>query len=235
MKRLPLWILALGIGILTGCTYRGAVYSEYTHYGLGIRTSVESAAPVDVELGYGHGVFSLVPKRPGEAVSGEAVSVIGVQHIYTIATPVSTLNQNLLRVDAGFISGSAALAAVTPDATELVIDLPQARSMQVQVKGEPQVRLRTAFQPTARFVTPEQQTLQHLIDRTDAREDAEAVYGRAGLAVSDAFTQLFQQKVGQGLPKRVAFIAAKNQYVENQPDDSPRWQQIISALKAALQ
>jgi hypothetical protein len=234
MTRSQLWILALGIGILTGCTYPGALYSEYTHLGLGIRSSIESAAPVDVELGYGRGAFSTAPKRSGQSAPGEAVSVIGVSDLHTIATPASLSDQSLLRVHAGFISGSAALAAVTPDDWTLAIDLPGVRSMQVKVQGGPQERLKAAFQPTARFLIPEHEILQYLIDRTNAREDAEAVYGRAGLAVSEAFTQHFEQKLKQGISKRFAFIAAKNQYVEDQPHDSPRWRQVISALDAAL-
>jgi len=229
-------ILALAIAVfLISCTYRGAVYSEYTHFGLGIRSSVESAAPIDIEFGYGRGVFALAPKRDGKVAPGESASLISMNNLGTIAHPLKP-DDTVLRVNAAFVSGSAAIAAVMPDQTSVVIQ-PQAGGPflpSIEVNGTPEERLKEAFKPTARFVIPEQQILQELIDKIDARNDAEAVYAKAGQMVSDDFTALFQKKSAQGLSNRIAFIAAKNQYVENQPDTKGRWRQLISALAAAV-
>lgn len=249
MQRILILILGLGVSLLAGCAYRGAVYAEYTHYGLGVRSSVEAAAPIDVELGYGRGVFSLVPKRTGTSAPGEAVSMIGLNQIASVADPGAITRVPLLKVNTAFISGSAALAAVTPENTELVIAEPTMRQSakrvngtfmpvdgtSMTVKGTPAARLAAAFRPTARFVIPEQQQAQHLIDQIDARPDPQAAYRVAGQAVSAEFTQLFQARLQQNISPRTAFIVAKNQYVTALQDSSPRWQQIIAALQLALQ
>jgi hypothetical protein len=233
MIRSSLLVLSIGV-ILSGCTYRGAVYSEYTHFGLSIRSSVESAAPIDVEFGYGRGVFTIVPKRDGKKAPGESASLISMNHLGSIARPAKP-DDTVLRVNAGFVSGSAALAAVMPDGTFVVIQ-PHAEGLlpPIKVSGTPEERLKEAFKPTARFVIPEHQILQGLIDKIDTRNDAEAVYAKAGQVVSDEFTALFQKKTARELSNRTAFIAAKNEYVENQPDPKGRWRQLISALEAAI-
>lgn len=234
MIRLGLLAVAIG-AILSGCTYRGAVYSEYTHFGLGIRSSVESAAPIDVEFGYGRGVFALAPKRDGEVAPGESAALISMNHLGSIARPAKP-DDTVLRVNAAFVSGSAAIAAVLPDETFLAIQ-PQVGGPllpPLKVNGTPSERLKEAFKPTARFVIPEHQILQRLIDEINARNDAEAVYAKAGQIVSDEFAVLFKQKTAGGLSSRIAFLAAKNQYALDQPDSKGRWRQLISALEAAI-
>ncbi len=195
MLRGSILILAMAV-IFSGCAYQGAVYSEYTHYGLGVRSAVEEASPVNVELGYGRGVYALVPKREAGPSQGEAASLISKNDLGSDPRPNAT--EELLRVDAQFISGAAAIAAVMPENTVLMINSAAGvedakvniQNVMVKVKGEPKERLSAAFTPSARFTHAGQQALQDLFNKVNALPEAqtEAVYGGAGLAVSDAFT-----------------------------------------------
>lgn len=115
-------LLALTL-TFTGCQYRGAVYSEYNQTALDIRAQQASSSPIKVNFGYDRGVFAYVPKRNASTNSfdGEAVSVIAWNNLQHDINPFTTATNSLLRVDAGFISGVAAIVATAPADAEVVI------------------------------------------------------------------------------------------------------------------
>src|SRR5437867_12266422 len=116
MKRLPLISASLVLIMTAGCAYHGAVYSEYSQLALDVRSTAESSAPIKVSFGYDRGVVAYVPKL--KAKTGEACSIISWQNIGSTVSPSQLGTQSVLRVDAGFISGTAANVASAPsDAT----------------------------------------------------------------------------------------------------------------------
>ncbi|PON14999.1 hypothetical protein C2W62_26160 [Candidatus Entotheonella serta] len=177
MTKGSMLILAIAL-IFSGCAYRGAVYSEYTHYGIGIRSAVEEASPINVEVGYGRGVYALVPKREGGLSRGEAASLISKNNLGSDIRPRApdTDTEEILQVDAQFVSGAAAVAAVLPENSVLMINSAvgtedatvNLQNVRVDVQGEPMQRLSAAFSPSARFTLPEQETFQKLLDQIDA-------------------------------------------------------------------
>jgi len=132
---------------LTGCgTYHGAVYSEYSQFALDIRTSAESSSPIKVDLGYDRGVMTYTPKLKGE--TGEACSVISWQDIGSVVTPSMVSTSSVLRVNSGFISGTAATVAAVPSDTHVTIAPdPETKSPTVQLTtvGTPGERISTAL------------------------------------------------------------------------------------------
>ena len=108
---------------LTGCKYRGAVYSEYNQTALDIRAQQASSSPIKVNFGYDRGVVAYVPKRNAgsNTLDGEAVSVIAWNNLQHNINPFTTATNGLLQVDAGFISGVAAVVATAPADAEVVV------------------------------------------------------------------------------------------------------------------
>lgn len=120
-------LLSVGLAgaalLAAGCTYRGAVYSEYNQTALDIRAQQASSAPIKVNFGYDRSVFAYVPKRnaSSNSLDGEAVSVIAWNHLQHSVNPYGTGTNTLLQVDAGFISGVAAVVASAPANADVVV------------------------------------------------------------------------------------------------------------------
>ena len=121
MKRIQLSLVLVPLVLLAACAYRGAVYSEYTQFALDVRATQESSSPVKVNLGYDRGVLAYVPKLDDRSHSrrGEAVSLISWNNVGSDWLPIDATkgvlsSQKVLRVDAGFISGIAAVVASAP-------------------------------------------------------------------------------------------------------------------------
>jgi hypothetical protein len=158
MKYKNLILVCFGCQLLMGCTYRGAVYSEYEQVALDVRSSAASSAPVQVNFGYDRGVFAYVPKQNGSSNStqGEAVSVVSWNNIATELNPTQTSTNSVLRVDAGFISGIAADVVSAPSNCSVNIVGPDLTNT-VDVSGTPGERLAaavTAFAPANLIVVP---------------------------------------------------------------------------------
>jgi len=132
---------------LTGCAYRGAVYSEYQQFDLDLRatTTSSSSAPVDVNLGYDRGVFAYVPKQNAETNStqGEAVSLISWNNTASSINPSGTSSNSLLKVDAGFITGVAA-DVVTAPTNAIVYLVAPGLTNTIQTVGGPGDRITAA-------------------------------------------------------------------------------------------
>lgn len=128
MRLIQLIQAGLCVFCLTGCAYRGAVYSEYQQFDLDIRatTTSSSSAPIDVNLGYDLGIFAYVPKQNAETNStqGEAVSLISWNNIASSINPSGTSSNSLLKVDAGFITGIAADVVTAPTNATVYIVAP---------------------------------------------------------------------------------------------------------------
>lgn len=167
MKKAQLLIFGLAGLILTtsGCHYRGAVYSEYNQTALDIRAQQASSSPIQVNFGYDRGVFAYVPKRNAStnSLDGEAVSVIAWNNLQHDVNPFTTSSNTLLQVDAGFISGVAAIVATAPqDAKIVIVPVHDAvfetmasitkntsvstKTYQIQTSGNPGKRVSSAMQ-----------------------------------------------------------------------------------------
>jgi hypothetical protein len=91
---------------------------------------------------------------------------------------------------------------------------------------------------SARFVTTDQRDLQSAIDAIDARGPAAAAdYERAARILPEDFQKLYDDRHAKGLPERVAFLSAKNNYLESESTagQGPRFRQVVEALRAAVQ
>src|SRR5687767_5244296 len=127
MKSPLVIIVAAVLNLASGCAYHGAVYSEYGQLALDVRSTAESSAPIKLSFGYDRGVVAYVPKLKGK--TGEACSIISWQDISSTVSPPHLADQNVLVVDAGFISGTAANVAAAPsDATVVIEPGPAART-----------------------------------------------------------------------------------------------------------
>ena len=62
MIRLIPMVALLVLIPLTGCTYKGLFFTEHTHFGLQMKVNPAENKPVDVNMGYDRGIFTLVPK-----------------------------------------------------------------------------------------------------------------------------------------------------------------------------
>lgn len=66
--------LLLGIIALSGCaTYPGIFYAEHTQFGLQVKVNPRENKPVDINMGYDRGTFTVVPRM---AKGQDAASVI---------------------------------------------------------------------------------------------------------------------------------------------------------------
>ncbi len=67
-------------GLLVGCSnYHGVFFAEHTHFGAQIKVNPTENKPVDVNMGYDRGIFTVVPRtKKGE----EASSVLSKTDIY---------------------------------------------------------------------------------------------------------------------------------------------------------
>lgn len=150
MKTLRLFTMLIALAGFSGCAYRGAVYSEYSQFGLDVRSTAESGAPVKLSLGYDRGVVAYVPKLAGD--KGEAGSIISWQDIGSVASPVLASSNHVLQADAGVISGTAAIVAAAPDDAEVVI-APEAESrgagLKFKTKGGAGERISAALAATS--------------------------------------------------------------------------------------
>lgn len=240
MKRF-LVVAAMTALVGGGCAYHGAVYSEYSQVALDIRSTAASSAPIKVSFGYDRGVLAYVPKLNG--TNGESCSVISWQKIGSTMMPARTGSNSVLRVDAGFISGTAADVASAPDDCKVVILPPRAEegvqaekgaSYSVETKGGAGERIARAFQPSARFLTESQMKLQQLIDRVLSQSNKETLFEQAARILPPDFNAYYQKARQAGAPARVAFLAAKNRYLEGETTEGPKHDKLIQALQAVL-
>src|SRR5512147_2296059 len=119
--------VALQAGALTGCAYKGAIYSSYQEGGLGVRTTAESEAPVKVHFGYDRSVAAFIPRRGGNPASEEVTSIISKDEVRAMVNPTRLGTDELIAVDSAFITGTAAIVASAPsNAVVTIAETPAA-------------------------------------------------------------------------------------------------------------
>ncbi len=238
MKPLVFVSIFAGVGLAAGCAYRGAVYSEYNQVSLDVRANQASSAPVKVNFGYDRQMMAYIPKRnpTTNSIRGEAVSVISWNDIYTTLAPSKLGTSSVLRVEAGFIAGTAANVAAAPSNATVIITSPAGTNFVVNTQGSPGRRIATAFKPTARFVSADQAEMQELLDQIMAKPDPgrSALFEQAAKALPADFETIYASRISQGLPPRVAFLSAKNRYLGDELAEGPKHQRIIEALKSVV-
>jgi len=154
MKFTILCIACTSTLLATGCAYRGAVYTEYNQTALDIRSSAASGAPVQVNFGYDSGVFATI--NPAETT-------------------------NLLRVDAGFITGITADVASAPAGSTVTIVAPGLTNA-VAVSGDPGTRIGAATSAlTVQAVQAVQADDQLAIGLANATDDGTGKVSQAKL------------------------------------------------------
>jgi hypothetical protein len=214
MKLTNLFLSVLGASCLTGCAYRGAVYSEYQQFSLDIRATATSgsSAPIEVNAGYDRAVFAYIPKQNADTNStqGEAVSLVSWNNISSSLNPSGTSSNSLLKVNAGFITGVAADIATAP--TNCVVNLvAPGLTNTIQTYGGPGERLAAAstmFLSAASaadidLVTKMTDKIGALKDAND-QAGAAAILARLGIAAKpgqDPFKLLKQQVAAAALDR----------------------------------
>jgi len=69
-------VLALA-GLLPGCVYHGAVFSEYTQLSMGVRADRQTNIPLRLNVGYDHGIVAIVPKHEIDTDDGMGRGQVG--------------------------------------------------------------------------------------------------------------------------------------------------------------
>jgi hypothetical protein len=217
------------------CGPSGAVFVEFTHYGLGVRSSPETASPVKVELGYEHGIVSFVPRRTSGPMAGEATSIIFSNNLSSKPLPGS--GGEALKVDSIFVSGSAALALVAPQDSTVSMEA-EGRKLETTVQEPPEKRLEAAFAPSARFTTVEQKSLNELLTKLNALPPAAqgTAIDKVATTLGDPFKKKIQDDTAAGQPKLQAFRRAVRDFLaaETTPGAGKNHQALIKALEDAL-
>lgn len=70
-------LLGAGIILMQGCVYHGAVFSEYSQLGMGVRADRQTAVPVRLNVGYEHAMVAVVPKHDVDADDGLGKGQVG--------------------------------------------------------------------------------------------------------------------------------------------------------------
>lgn len=222
MKRITLAIAGVALVLLPGgCSYRGAVYSEYSQLALDIRASQVSGAPVKVNFGYDRAVMAYIPKRSAESnsIQGEAVSVISWNNVGSDINPMHPTN-TLLRVDAGFITGVAANVASAPsNATVIIVDPRLSTNQVLTTEGSPGARIAAAFAPATLQVRPDvlQRRVEALAAKMDrlSETDAEKVMTSLGIERLPGFT------AKKTLRSQISGVST--------PDAAEKWERALSS------
>lgn len=90
------------------------------------------------------------------------------------------------------------------------------------------------FIQSPRFVTSDQEIMQLLINQVDNKRDRDNLYESAAKIISDEFQTVYLKRKTGGLQPRIAFIAAKNDYLEKELGEGPKHKEIIRALEEIL-
>lgn len=237
-------ILGLAL-ILTaqGCFYRGAIYSEYNHYGLRIRSSPEPNSPASVEMGYNHETVAFVPGKDEGNQKGEASSIIAGSVLGSDINPTHS-GSNILSVRSVFISGTAAvIATIDPETTvELVGSDGTPDKAKIETRGDAAERLAYAFTPTARFSTAEDMAEQGVYDQIASLKNeaaANTIFENAkdALGTETDFTSEFTKLPANGRPMRTLFRIAATRFIRaggDAPTRLARQVQITTVLANAV-
>lgn len=210
----------------SACHYPGAIYTEYTHLGLGVRSSPESASPVDVNFGYERGVLAIVPKR---ADGKDATSLISRTDI---GTNLNQTGKTLLQVSSDFIAGTAAIAATIPAGADVEFIENGVVKATAEVKGDN--RIVTALRLTAVAPTPEIRLLKDTFEAALKHPRKGEVFTAAAALAPAEFKTLYDQKIGLGLNPQQAFNAAKNDYTSGSSGEGPKLMVLSAALTGAM-
>ena len=227
---------ALGCG---GCAYRGAIYSSYQEGGIGIRTTAESSAPIKVHFGYDRSVAAFVPRRGGDAQSEEATSLISKDQVGANLNPTKITTADALMIDSAFITGTAAIVASAPDDATVTVNaapgVPGASYVAIGSAGD---RIGMALTQQPGRLTANQTTILRLNKQIAARTShvvQNKIYTTAGLLMPPDFQGPYNARIASPEEPRTAFPVVQQDYLEDQPDDSVRYQQVQRALSAALE
>lgn len=98
MKVLNLVKLSLISGVISACSYPGALFVEDVQVGLDVSLSTQDTRPVNINLGYDQSIFAVAPKQEA---GKEAVSLLSKSDLFMQFTEETTIN-NI------FVSGAAA-------------------------------------------------------------------------------------------------------------------------------
>lgn len=239
-------ILAVLVAALSGCAYKGAIYSSYQEFGLGIRTTAESDAPVKVHVGYDHSVAAFVPRRGGDARSEEATSLISKEAVGSQINPTKSGTGDLLTVDSAFISGTAAIVASAPsNAIVRVLDggaacPTDARSAsgikEFKTQGSPGDRVGVALTQDGTLSIP-QVRLSELMDVLRSKPIAEqaTICGTAITGLPPATQAAYAGHPAHQSHPADVFASVTIDYINAAVNRAVAEQQVLDALRRALQ
>ena len=141
------------------------------------------------------GELAYVPKLKGK--TGESCSVLSWETCATMANPYTIGSDTVLRVDAGFVSGTAANVAAAPDESTIHLEADPAASggkqMQLETHGKAGARISSALfaMATLRELSPDLQARREaLAQKLDALDEtkATAVLSGAGYTMKAGMT-----------------------------------------------
>jgi hypothetical protein len=246
-----LGMLVAGGLAVGGCGYKGAIYSSYQEVGLGIRATAESEAPVKVHFGYDRSVGAFVPRRGGDLKNEESTSLISREEVSADANPANA-GKNILSVNSAFISGTAAIVASAPSGATVTLapamakecaPCPEAKekgtplgSQSFVTRGAPGRRIGMALTQQPGRLSDLQIDIQGVVKLIDAKpaEERSATYARAANAMPGEFKQLYQAGIDKKLSPADAFKSATDKYLQNQPEENARLEELHDALIGAM-
>ena len=211
---------------LGACQYKGAIFAEYQHMGLGIRAAPEQGSPVDLEVGSDRAVIAFIPKRERGDNKGEATSIVSWNFLRTTANPGS---KELLKVDAGFMSGTAAnVLATASDSKNVKLMSGQSTVATFRANGSSSERLTEALSAvdTSIYGTPTAREYDQLFEKLKGNDRA---LGAIAESMGGAFKTRYDQLAGSGAA--TAFLSAKNQIA----DDETAFEKLVSLMRTEAQ
>ncbi len=225
-------IIIIAVLCLGGCGYRGAVYSQYTQMGLQVKTSGETASPVDVNFGYDRGAMAIVPKRETGTWEGEAGSIIARNNMDVQLLPRT--GEEVFKVDEAFISGSAAIVASLPESDRVIVTVAPRESIETKIKGSPGSRIGTALADKPKYLTEDQFILNNLLDKIKNMQNRDKIVDKAAAMFPAKINDLYEKKKKKGKTFN-AFLSAKNNYLINETTGSgPKFKLLIQELNSAI-
>jgi hypothetical protein len=228
-------VLAAAV-VASGCAGRHAVVAmSSTTIGVVVHQNEKQQTP-EMKVGYNREEFAYVPtNRSGEdnATTNNSLGGGAKDTGNVIMEIRGGGNVGLSAVGQGEIYQRLAvgdIAVAQPGAAFMV-----AKDANGNLDSNTAAQVANAFVATARFQTPDQKSLQSLLDEVADHPQRDALLDKAVAALPDQFKKSYDRVKAKGRSSQRAFESAMDDYLEGEPGNGPKHTELIKALRSALQ
>lgn len=216
-RTLARWSLTLVCALSAGCN--SIYFYETEKLSITAEGRPDSSSPISFNLGLKQRVAAIVPPKQmgGKNPESDAVSLI------------SYFDFKKKKAKGGFWLNDSVTIKTALITGEVAADLGDEKTGKAM----------SAFTQTARFPTPEVEQMQGLFDRINEREETmrDALYESAvRILHKNKFGSMYDKAKTQfNLTPLQAFVAAKNEYLEEESGEGPKHDDVIEALRTVLE